>query len=258
MIDFHSHIIPKIDDGSSSFEETLEMLKIAKNDGVDAIVATPHFVPGRFENEYKDILNHIKTLNEYIKNENINITIYPSQEVYITRSTLKYLNEGLIGTLNDTRYIQIELPFFELPDYTFDIIYELRIKNLIPILCHPERYAFIINSLENINKFIDEGCLFQINSGSILGHFGKEVQKTAKMLIENNIIDVLGSDAHNSKNRLPKIKDAFDKVKEIDENLSKKILENERKIIENLEITSSAQKINKKRGIFGFFKLGRG
>ncbi|WP_446715369.1 CpsB/CapC family capsule biosynthesis tyrosine phosphatase [Caloramator sp. Dgby_cultured_2] len=67
--------------------------------------------------------------------------------------------------------------FFELPDYTFDIIYELRIKNLIPILCHPERYAFIINSPENINKFIDEGCLFQINSGSILGHFGREVQK---------------------------------------------------------------------------------
>jgi len=258
MIDFHSHIIPKIDDGSSSLEETLEMLKIAKNDGVDAIVATPHFVPGRFENEYKDVLNHIKTLNEYIKNENINITIYPSQEVYITRSTLKYLNDGLIGTLNDTRYIQIELPFFELPDYTFDIIYELRIKNLIPILCHPERYAFIINSLENINKFIDEGCLFQINSGSILGHFGKEVQKTAKMLIENNIIDVLGSDAHNSKNRLPKIKDAFDKIKGIDEKLSKKILENERKIIENVEIKSSAQKINKKRGIFSLFKLGRG
>lgn len=258
MIDFHSHIIPKIDDGSSSIEETIEMLKIAKSDGVDAIVATPHFYPGRFECEFNEILIFTKNLLECVEKENIDITIYPSQEIYITKSTLKYLEQGIIGTLNNTRYIQIELPFLEMPSYTFDIIYELRIKNLVPILCHPERYAFIIKSPENINKFIEEGCFFQINSGSILGLFGKDVQRTANLLIQNNIIDVIGSDAHNSKTRIPKIKEALEKINEIDPNIYHKILNNERKIVDNIEIISNAQKIKEKRSIFSFWKLGRG
>lgn len=109
--------------------------------------------------------------------------------------------EGKIGTLNDSKYMLIEFPMRKFDDNICDIIYELQVRNIIPIIAHPERYKPIIENPIYINKFINEGYLFQMNTGSIEGKFGSDVKKITEVLLENGIYNFIGSDAHDTKNR---------------------------------------------------------
>lgn len=141
MIDIHSHILNDIDDGSKDIEMSISMLKKAELSGTTDIIATPHFMRGRFEVDYNEVLNRVEKLKKISRENNIDINIYAGQEVYYSRKILEYYNDKMIGTINNTRYMLIELPMLE-----FDIneiinnIYELQLRGIIPIIAHPERY----------------------------------------------------------------------------------------------------------------------
>ncbi|MDO6355950.1 hypothetical protein Q3V94_12880 [Caloramator sp. CAR-1] len=256
MLDIHSHIIPEIDDGADSFEIFFEMAKIAQEDGVETIVATPHFIAGRYETDYETVKKHVNDLNLYLKNQNIQINILAGQEILISKDLLSYLHQGLISPINDTNYMLVELPFDEIPKYTFDILYELKIKNITPIVAHPERYLEIIKQPEKINDFIDEGCLFQINSSSLLGYFGKDVKNTATLFLKHNIVDFIGSDCHDSIRRKPKVNEALNIIKNTKRDVYEKILLNSKSFLQNESITTSAEKIKPKKSFFSFFLRG--
>ena len=202
MIDIHSHILNNIDDGSKDIEMSINMLKKAELSGTTDIIATPHFMRGRFEVEYNEVLNRVENLNKISRDNNIDINIYAGQEVYYSRNILEYYSDKMIGTINNTRYMLIELPMLE-----FDInevinnIYELQIRGITPIIAHPERYKIFIKKPSMINMLIKEGMLFQLNAGSITGAFGKDVKKTAAKYLENNIYSFIGSDAHRDRGR---------------------------------------------------------
>ncbi|WP_195986708.1 CpsB/CapC family capsule biosynthesis tyrosine phosphatase [Clostridium sp. D53t1_180928_C8] len=202
MIDIHSHILNDIDDGSKDIEMSISMLKKAELSGTTDIIATPHFMRGRFEVEYNEVLNRVEKLKKISRENNIDINIYAGQEVYYSRKILEYYNDKMIGTINNTRYMLIELPMLE-----FDIneiinnIYELQLRGIIPIIAHPERYKPFIKKPSMINILIKEGMLFQLNAGSITGTFGKDVKKTAVKYLENNIYSFIGSDAHRDRGR---------------------------------------------------------
>ena len=199
MIDIHSHILPNVDDGSKSKDMTFEMLHKAANNGTKKIVATPHYCIGYGQVPYYEIKEMVNNLRVDIKKMNLNIDIYHGQEIYFHNNLVKWYEEGLIGTINDTKYMLIELPMDKFNnDNILNIFYELQIKGIKIVLAHPERYMPIINDPTNINKFVKEGLLFQVNSGSLLGTFGKKVKKTAEILINNNIYNFIGSDAHNN------------------------------------------------------------
>lgn len=202
MIDIHSHILNDIDDGSKDIEMSISMLKKAELSGTTDIIATPHFMRGRFEVDYNEVLNRVEKLKKISRENNIDINIYAGQEVYYSRKILEYYNDKMIGTINNTRYMLIELPMLE-----FDIneiinnIYELQLRGIIPIIAHPERYKPFIKKPSMINILIKEGMLFQLNAGSITGTFGKDVKKTAVKYLENNIYSFIGSDAHRDRGR---------------------------------------------------------
>ncbi|SEF56155.1 protein-tyrosine phosphatase [Caloramator fervidus] len=257
MLDIHSHIIPKMDDGADSLETFLEMAKIAQDDGIKMIVATPHFLEGKYENSFDDIQKSVLDLNNYIKRKNINIEIIAGQEVMISKNLISYLEEGLISPIKDTNYILIELPFDKIPSYTFDVLYELKIRNIIPIIAHPERYLEIIKNPEKINDFIDEGYLFQLNSSSFIGLFGKDVKNTAEKLLRYNVIDFLGSDSHDAKYRKPKIKNALERIKEINKDAYERIILNSR-LFKTGEVKSRPEKVKNKKSIFSFLLRKRG
>ena len=148
-----------------------------------------------------EIKAFVEEINSIIKSEGINLKVYSGQEVYYTENIIENYMEGKIGTINDSRYMLIEFPIKKFDDNIFDVLYELQIRYIMPIIAHPERYKPIIEKPSYINRFINEGYLFQMNAGSLEGKFGENAKKTAKIFLQMNIYNFIGSDAHNMKNR---------------------------------------------------------
>lgn len=252
IVDIHSHIIPGIDDGSKNMEMTLEMLKNTEKEGIKEIVATPHYLLEYGEATIEEVKEHVNKINLILEKEKIDLKVYSGQEVYFTEKIIEDYIEGKIGTINDSRYMLIELPMQRFDKNTFDFLYELQVRDIIPVIAHPERYKFFIENPSFINNFINEGYLFQVNAGSIEGKFGGNVRKTVNIFLENNIYSFIGSDAHNNNSRNTGLKNAVTLVKEsvnIDtfKNNSKKILKNEK-------IEFLGDKIKQKKSIFDFLK----
>ncbi|WP_080697139.1 tyrosine-protein phosphatase [Clostridium beijerinckii] len=252
IVDIHSHIIPGIDDGSKDMEMTLEMLRNAEKDGVKEIVATPHYLLEYGEATIDEVKNYVKEINNILGKENIDIKIYSGQEVYYTEKIIEYYMQGNIGTLNDSRYMLVEFPMRKFDESIFDTLYELQVRNIVPVIAHPERYIPIIEDPKNINKFINEGYLFQVNAGSIDGRFGEKIQKTANILLDNGIYNFIGSDAHNINRRNTGLSTALDLInKSTIKNIFK---ESSEKILNNGEAKFLGEKIKEKKSIFWFLK----
>lgn len=250
MIDIHSHIISGIDDGSKNTEMTIKMLEMAEESGTTDIVATPHFMRGRFEVTYKEVIDEVENLKKLTKENSININIYSGQEVYYSRNILEYYNQGMIGTINNTRYMLIEFPMLEFNiEEAINTLYELQIRGIVPIIAHPERYKQFIKNPSQINLLIKEGMLFQVNAGSINGDFGRDIKKTAIKYLNNNIYSFIGSDAHRDKGRNTYIKNV---IKILEYNQRKSFINNGKAMLKNEEIEFRGIPIKEKKflGIF--------
>ena len=250
MIDMHSHIINGIDDGSKSIEMTINMLKKAEQSGTTDIIATPHFMRGRFEVEYNEVLKKVEELKEISRENNIDINIYAGQEVYYSRKLLEYYNDKIIGTINNSKYMLIELPMLEFNiEEVINTIYELQIRGITPIIAHPERYKQFIKKPSMINALIKEGMLFQLNGGSIAGDFGKDVKKTATKYLEHNIYSVVGSDAHRDRGRDT---DMSETLNILEEDKKEEFINNGRAILENKDVDFKGTTVKEKKflGIF--------
>lgn len=250
MIDIHSHIISGIDDGSKNTEMTIKMLEMAEESGTTDIVATPHFMRGRFEVTYKEVIDEVENLKKLTKENSININIYSGQEVYYSRNILEYYNQGMIGTINNTRYMLIEFPMLEFNiEEAINTLYELQIRGIVPIIAHPERYKQFIKNPSQINLLIKEGMLFQVNAGSINGDFGRDVKKTAIKYLNNNIYSFIGSDAHRDKGRNTDIKNV---IEVLEYNQRKSFINNGKVMLKNEEIEFRGIPIKEKKflGIF--------
>ena len=250
MIDIHSHIINEIDDGSKNIEMTINMLKKAEQSGTTDIIATPHFMRGRFEVEYNEVVKKVEGLREIAKENNININIYAGQEVYYSKNILEYYNDKIIGTINNTKYMLIELPMLEFNiDEVINIIYELQIRGITPIIAHPERYKLFIKKPSMINSLIKEGMLFQLNAGSLSGKFGRDVRKTAINYLKNNIYSFIASDAHRDIGRDT---DISQEISLLDERQRNIFIENGINMINNNEVNFEGSFI-RERKIFKIF-----
>lgn len=250
MVDIHSHIINEIDDGSKSIDMTINMLKKSEQSGTTDIIATPHFMRGRFEVEYKDVVKKVEELKKIVKENNIDINIYAGQEVYYSRKLIEYYNDKIIGTINNTKYMLIELPMLEFNiDEVINTIYELQIRGIVPIIAHPERYKQFIKKPSMINSLIKEGMLFQMNTGSIVGDFGKDVKKTAAKYLEHNVYSFIGSDAHRDRGRDTDISEALN-ILELPQ--KKEFINNGKVMLQNGDVEFKGTIVKEKKflGIF--------
>lgn len=254
MIDIHSHILPGIDDGAKDVETSIQMLKIAQADGIETIMATPHFYKGAWEPSFDTVLKKTEELKEKAQKEGLTINILSGQEVLLEDYTIECINKGLVKGINGSRYILVEFPMYELPGNYLDLIYELRIMNLVPIIAHPERYEYVISKPYLVNDILKEGCLLQLNAGSITGLFGKEAEKTAKLLLENGACHFIASDAHSARGRKPVLKQAIEVIDDIDEKLLLNIYRNLSKLCQNEIIKAPIKVIEQKKSLFNLFK----
>lgn len=254
MIDIHSHIIPGIDDGSKDMQMTIEMLRKAEGDGTKQIIATPHYLLEYGEAVITEVKELVKEINLIINDEGLDLKVYSGQEVYYTEKIIQNYIDGKIGTLNDSKYMLIEFPMREFDDNIFNVIYELQVRGITPIIAHPERYKPIIQKPLEINQLINEGYLFQINVGSLEGKFGNSVRKTAEILLKHRIYNFIGSDAHDTTNRTTGLSSTVDLIRNYDEDIEKIFEDSSGKILNNEEIDFCGQRIKEKKSIFSFFK----
>lgn len=226
MTDIHSHILFDVDDGSKSIDESIELLKKMHEVGFNNVILTPHYIDGSEysckNNEKKSKLNNIK--KELLK-QKIDINIYLGNEILINDSIYELIVNNSIHTLNNTRYILVEFPFHNKIINMEDIIYELKINGLIPIIAHPERYTYFQDNYKEVDRLRKEGFLFQGNYASILGYYGKESQKLLKYMLKKKYIDYLGTDIHRTSKMY--VLDNFDKIEKEIIKITKKDYYNE-------------------------------
>lgn len=203
MIDLHCHILPGLDDGSGSIEESLEMARVAAEEGVRTIVATPHCMIGGA----RDVKTGVMLLRELLQEEDIPLRLYPGMEIFGTYDTARLLRENRLLTLNGSRYPLIEFSFHTDGEEETDILEAVIRAGYQPLVAHPERYDYICYNPKLANRWKEMGCLFQINRGSLLGRFGEEAQQMGMELVQRGFATVVATDAHSPVMRTPRVRD---------------------------------------------------
>ena len=215
MIDVHSHILPNIDDGSRSIDETFNLIKEAKEAGFEGIICTSHYMENYYETNRPEREVWINAIHENLENKNIDMNLYLGNEIYMSDNIIKLLEDGKATTMNDTSYVLFELPLNVEPMNLYDMVYEMQQYKIVPILAHPERYSFVQTDPELIYDLIDKGVLMQANYGSIVGQYGKKAQMIVQKFLENNMIHMLGTDAHRQNTIYPKIPEILVELKSL-------------------------------------------
>ncbi|SEC11529.1 CpsB/CapC family capsule biosynthesis tyrosine phosphatase [Paenibacillus sp. GP183] len=214
MIDIHSHILPDLDDGSTSLSESLEMAREAVKQGIHKIIATPHHANGTYLNETSRVEQSVHTLNEELQLQGIPLTVYIGQEIRLYRDLLEDLDHSRIVTLNRSKYMLVEFPSSHIPNYTDELFHELGIQKITPIIAHPERNQEIKENPSRLLELIEKGGLSQVTAHSILGGFGKTIQAFSMNLCKNHLAHFLASDAHNLTNRPCVLGQAYQTLRE--------------------------------------------
>ncbi|OPJ55323.1 tyrosine-protein phosphatase [Alkalithermobacter paradoxus] len=256
MIDIHCHIIHNVDDGSSSIEESIEMAKIAERDGIKKIINTSHYHLYSHYVTGKSLEEKVNEFNKLLQEKNIDVKVYVGNELYYSKELISKLDKLDYYSLNNSKYVLIEFPPDNLPKDMEDIIYEFKIRNYIPILAHIERYSEVIDNPNLASDYINQGALIQVNASSILGKLGREIQSTCKILLQNNCIHFVASDAHGSKKRTPRLKESYNYIKDIigKEKADKIFFENTQAIIENKDIQITKPIKHEKKSIMKTIK----
>lgn len=238
MIDFHTHIIPNIDDGARNIEETCKLIQEAKAEGFKGIILTPHYRENYFETNIPEINVWLKVIEDNLKEKGIDIDLYLGNEIYFTENIMELLINGKASTINNTCYVLFEMPLDIEPENLYNVIYSLKENKLIPILAHPERYKFVQKEPELINDLIDNGVLMQANYGSILGQYGEKAEIIVRKFLENKMIHFLGSDVHRKGTTYKATQHAIEEIKDIigEEELEKLTTTNPMLVLQNKKI----------------------
>ncbi len=216
MIDFHSHIIPQIDDGSRSMEETIAMLREAKNVGFNKIISTSHYYEDKYVVEEQHRENSlIDIANKFFESTGEEMRLILASEIYITPYMVDLIKEKKASVINGTRYVLFELPLNSEPFGLRETIFRLIENGYKPIIAHPERYPIVQDDPNMLIELIDMGVLFQSNYGSIMGIYGNTAKKTVKKLLESDMIHFLGSDCHRANSIYPKIPKMISEIEKI-------------------------------------------
>lgn len=205
FVDIHSHILPGIDDGSKDFSMSIQMLKIASDNGITGIILTPHNKPGRHNAGSEKIAFLIRKLREELEKEKISIELYPGNELYYRTDLSEEVLEGRACTMAGSRYVLAEFNPMDSYEYIRSGIYSLMAGGFSPILAHVERYSNINGKTERVEDLIEMGCYIQVNAGSIMGSFGLGTKMFTRKLLREQLVHFVATDAHDTEKRSPKI-----------------------------------------------------
>lgn len=203
LVDIHSHLIPGIDDGVQTLEESISLIKQMKDLGFEKLITTPHIMSHRFPNTSDIIKKGFEKVQEEIIKQNIDIELEFASEYYFDEHFLELIRKKDILTFGDN-YVLFELPYTPHkntppPLGLENAIFELQSLGYRPVMAHPERYNYYSTRIDKLLKLREQALLFQMNVNSFGGFYGKTAQKSAQNLVKAGVIDFVGSDLHNQK-----------------------------------------------------------
>lgn len=239
MRDLHCHLLPGVDDGSRNIKTTREMLKQAMVNGVSDIMFTPHYI---LDSKYVSNKSSNTFLFDEIRKiakEEYHINIFLGNEVYCNRCILDLLKNAEISTLNNSRYLLMEIPMHSKINDLKSILFEIISNGIVPILAHPERYTSYYKDYDFFYELRNMGVLLQLNYVSLLGDYGSHAKKMAQELLKRHLISFVGSDIHSpDEEKYNKVNPALKKLRKyVDEDEFIAITENNfAKVIYNEEI----------------------
>ena len=238
MIDLHSHILPELDDGSRSLNESLAMARMAVEGGIREMIATPHCMEGRA----REVRFAWELLSEALRETGIPLKLYPGMEIFGTGDTVRLLQAGELFTLNGSRYPLVEFGFHSDGEEETEILRERVRAGYVPLVAHPERYAYLQQDFALVNGWKKLGCLFQVNRGSLLGRFGRSAQMLAEAMVERRFADVVATDAHSPRMRTPWLRDVRERLGgRFSPETARRLLEENPKRIRNNELLIPAE-----------------
>ena len=207
FVDLHSHILPALDDGAGNMEKTREMLQIAYDEGIRSIIATPHYFASRKSASVELIKTTIEEVEHQMEQWGFQIKLYSGNEIYYRSEVPDLLEEGKIATLAGSRYVLVEFDPMTEYSYLRDGILKLDSYGYVPILAHTERYECLWKKKEKLQRVKDHGGLIQVNASSFQGGMFDEMAKRAKYIMKNELLDFVGTDAHSTGKRSPRMQE---------------------------------------------------
>lgn len=219
--DMHSHLIPGIDDGSKSMEESIDLVRRLAGYGLKKIITTPHIMSEYYRNTPEIIQIGLDDLRKAIKQEGIEVELDAAAEYYMDEIFLEKVKEGERMLTFGDKYILVETGFINKPQMLLDIIFHLEMAGYKPVLAHPERYQYLIIDKKLQEELFERKLLFQVNLLSLTGFYSKQVKDFAEMLIEKGVVALLGTDCHNERyldmlETLPKNQKFFEKIQHLE------------------------------------------
>ena len=238
MIDIHSHLLFGVDDGSRTLEESVHVIKKLSGVGYTDIILTPHYInDSTYVSTREENLDVLKRLKVGLIRNNVNVNLYLGNEIYIDSEIANLLKNNIISSLNDTKYLLIELPMSGENEIYYDVFLDLINMGYKVILAHPERYISFQKDFNKIYELKELGVLLQSNVGSVLGDYGRGAKKTIKRLLKENLITFMGTDIHHNKEEYTFVLKAKKKMgKYLTQKQINNIFENNAKVLLNDKI----------------------
>jgi protein-tyrosine phosphatase len=196
-VDIHSHLLPGIDDGARTFEDTLRLTQALQGFGVTQLITTPHIIEHVWENTQEQILNIKTTTVLELEKNNIRIPFKAAAEYLMDDQFVRLFQSHSLLTLKDN-YVLVEMSYINAPIQLYSILFDLQLAGYIPVLAHPERYLFYHNNFNEYIKLKRAGCLFQLNLLSAVGYYGPQITKIAEQLLTKGMYSYVGSDVHHN------------------------------------------------------------
>lgn len=198
-VDLHNHVLPGLDDGSPTLDESKSMFRIWEELGIKKVITTPHVVNDVYPNTREQILGQMFHMQDQIKDWGFDIELEATAEYQLDFEFRNLLNNKQVIPFGDRQHLLLEFPFYE-PTYSVDeIMYDVQLAEYEPILAHPERYKYLHNDIKNYEQFKNRGILFQLNLNSLVGLYGPQPRKMAEKLVDAGMIEFVGTDAHHAE-----------------------------------------------------------
>ncbi|MGB5966000.1 MAG: CpsB/CapC family capsule biosynthesis tyrosine phosphatase [Sulfurimonadaceae bacterium] len=195
ITDLHSHLIPGIDDGSKSMDESIEMIEAFVAQGYTKLITTPHTMSHRYPNTRAIIEEGLEALKKELQERNIAIVIEAASEYYLDETVMALVEKRDIMTFGDN-YMLFEMSYVQPLRYLEEMVFEMKVAGYKPVLAHPERYMYMHDDFGKYERLKERGLLFQVNIPSFGGHYTKPIQKAAEQIAEAGMVNFIGSDAH--------------------------------------------------------------
>ncbi len=220
-VEFHSHLIPAVDDGVETLEQSLEILNGFQQMGIRKVITTPHIMSDFYKNSRNNLIPILGEIHTKLKEMGSKLEVEVAAEYMIDDAFIPKIEAGeLLCFGPEKKHVLIELPFMTEPAIFKEALFELQVAGYKPILAHPERYSYFAYKKSDYEELKNRGILFQVNLLSLIGYYSKPVMETAQFLIDQKMIDVVGSDTHHIRHQqlLPEVYNSkyYKKVCELD------------------------------------------